>query len=91
MDRVISIYPGGKRDFHRDRSITKEDVYNFIKDYYNEYEISPSLRDIQNKLNISLDKVSKFLFELEEDKLIKRHKGITRGIILRGENNGKKE
>jgi len=58
-------------------------VYDFIRDYYRKRGYPPTIREIQQALNISSTSVVDYhLKSLEKKRLIKRLKRISRGIVL---------
>jgi SOS-response transcriptional repressor LexA len=60
----------------------KERILSFIKKYKDKNEISPSLREIKEKLDISISCIHKYLHLLEKEKYIKIYKRKARGIKI---------
>lgn len=59
----------------------KEEIYNFILHYKDEYGFPPSVREIGDKVNIkSTSTVHQHLITLEQLGYIKIHKTVPRGI-----------
>jgi SOS-response transcriptional repressor LexA len=61
---------------------TAEIIYDFIRAYIQEYQISPSQREIAEGCYMTHGNVARYLKKLEAQGRIKRYPHISRGIGL---------
>ncbi len=61
---------------------TAEIIYDFIRAYIREYQISPSQREIAEACFMTVGNVGRYLKKLEAHGRIKRYPNISRGIRL---------
>lgn len=57
-------------------------VYDFIREYRDEQDISPTYKEIAEGCFIAKSTVEKFLIQLEADQRITRKRGVPRSIRL---------
>ena len=64
---------------------TTASVLAFIRDYFAQYHMSPTLREIASMLSLGLSTIGRALDELEDQGYISRVRGRARTIVLRRE------
>jgi len=60
---------------------TREEVFQFIRDYREEHRMPPTRREIAKGVGIGLSTAQYHIDSLEAEGLIRRIKGISRGIV----------
>jgi len=62
-------------------SDTKDEIYNFIEEYIEKHRLPPTRREIAAAIGVSLNTVQYHIAALEEEGMITRLPGLSRGIL----------